>query len=202
MKKGMLVIFVVLFTVSVAYAAFGATFTKDYDYSGTFKDESYIQVNTDFANQSNPVGILDPLVIISTDFDGFNTDDGNYFTIKFWQAGNLNTPSHEEWGLYFDNDTTDSTPKSLVQLFSTSTFTDESGHLYSEWVLDIMPGSFDLSGTNWAFYVDDYSSAAYHAGIKIDEVTISNVPIPGAVWLLGSGLIGLVAVRRKRNNIS
>ena len=30
----------------------------------------------------------------------------------------------------------------------------------------------------------------------------STVPIPGAVWLLGSGLFGLVAVRRKRNNIS
>lgn len=28
------------------------------------------------------------------------------------------------------------------------------------------------------------------------------VPIPGAVWLLGSGLFGLVAVRRRRNNIS
>jgi len=28
------------------------------------------------------------------------------------------------------------------------------------------------------------------------------VPIPGAIWLLGSGLIGLVAVRRKHNNMS
>jgi|LGVE01.1.fsa_nt_gb hypothetical protein len=26
---------------------------------------------------------------------------------------------------------------------------------------------------------------------------ITTVPIPGAVWLLGSGLIGLVAVRRR-----
>ena len=201
MKKGMLVIFVVLFAVSAASTVFGATFTKDYNYSGTFKEETYIQVNTDFANPSNPQGVLDPLVITSADFTGFNTTDGDYFTIKVWQAGNLNTPAHEEWGLYFDNDTTDSTPKSLVQLFSTSTFTDESGHLYSEWVLDIMPGSFDLSGTNWAFYVDDYSSNDWHSGIKIDEVTISNVPIPGALWLLGSGLFGLVAVRRRRNNM-
>ena len=31
------------------------------------------------------------------------------------------------------------------------------------------------------------------------EITQSAVPIPGAVWLLGSGLIGIVGVRRKRN---
>jgi len=29
--------------------------------------------------------------------------------------------------------------------------------------------------------------------------SISNVPIPGAVWLLGSGLIGLVGLRRRRS---
>ena len=32
---------------------------------------------------------------------------------------------------------------------------------------------------------------------------MSEVPIPGAVWLLGSGLIGLVGIRRKlKNNLS
>jgi len=29
--------------------------------------------------------------------------------------------------------------------------------------------------------------------------TVNNVPIPGAVWLLGSGLIGLVGLRRRRS---
>ncbi len=32
------------------------------------------------------------------------------------------------------------------------------------------------------------------------HLTASPVPIPGAVWLLGSGLLGLVAVRRRKKN--
>jgi hypothetical protein len=35
--------------------------------------------------------------------------------------------------------------------------------------------------------------------VGIDNIEFGNaVPIPGALWLLGSGLLGLVAVRRKR----
>ena len=33
--------------------------------------------------------------------------------------------------------------------------------------------------------------------VQIDAIP-SNVPIPGAVWLLGSGLLGLVGIRRKK----
>lgn len=35
---------------------------------------------------------------------------------------------------------------------------------------------------------------------SIDNVTISAVPVPAAVWLLGSGLIGLLGVARKRKS--
>jgi hypothetical protein len=40
-----------------------------------------------------------------------------------------------------------------------------------------------IDNDNWAL---DYS-----------ELEINTVPIPGAVWLLGSGLVGLIAVRRR-----
>lgn len=33
--------------------------------------------------------------------------------------------------------------------------------------------------------------------LLIDDVSVAVVPIPGAVWLLGSGLVGLVGLRRK-----
>jgi len=35
-------------------------------------------------------------------------------------------------------------------------------------------------------------------GPAIDNVNVATVPIPPAVWLLGTGLVGLVAIRRKR----
>jgi len=32
----------------------------------------------------------------------------------------------------------------------------------------------------------------------IDNISFNTVPIPGAIWLLGSGLLGLVAIRRRK----
>jgi len=32
----------------------------------------------------------------------------------------------------------------------------------------------------------------------LDDVDVSPVPIPGAVWLLGSGIVGLIGLKRRR----
>jgi hypothetical protein len=40
-------------------------------------------------------------------------------------------------------------------------------------------------------------SSGFHTGSGFKELTLTVVPIPGAVWMLGAGLIGLVAVRRR-----
>lgn len=42
-------------------------------------------------------------------------------------------------------------------------------------------------------------TAATGDGFDVNAVSISSTPIPGAVWLLGSGLLGLVGIRRRRS---
>ena len=41
-------------------------------------------------------------------------------------------------------------------------------------------------------------SNGYTLGVPCDDGNVAPVPIPATVWLLGSGLFGLVAVRRRR----
>jgi hypothetical protein len=43
--------------------------------------------------------------------------------------------------------------------------------------------------TNSRFYLDN---------VILDVTPSSSVPIPGAIWLLGSGVLGLIGIRRKK----
>ncbi len=42
----------------------------------------------------------------------------------------------------------------------------------------------------------EYRTGADQEGL--DNVRVSAVPVPGALWLLGSGIIGLIAIKRKK----
>jgi hypothetical protein len=42
-----------------------------------------------------------------------------------------------------------------------------------------------------------FRRSGYDVSIQDASVEVSAVPIPGAIWLLGSGLIGMAALRRK-----
>ena len=49
------------------------------------------------------------------------------------------------------------------------------------------PAAYNNSSGNWRF-----------ADVQIDGTPVSAVPLPGAVWLLGSGLLGVVGLSRRR----
>ena len=55
---------------------------------------------------------------------------------------------------------------------------------------------FTAPSSNITLQFTDTTTTGQASGI-IDNIRISAVPIPTALWLLGSGLIGLVAIRRR-----
>ena len=67
-------------------------------------------------------------------------------------------------------------------------------------IWSLKPALFPTSNYNWALAVNptvlaggDIGNAPYQ-----NYIVHYPTPIPGAIWLLGSGLLGLVAVRRRR----
>jgi hypothetical protein len=71
---------------------------------------------------------------------------------------------------------------------------EQEAYLYAE-LFDV--GSFRVSGDfrdeEWANWESTKSDEARISGI----LTTAPTPIPGAIWLLGSGLVGLVGLRRR-----
>jgi hypothetical protein len=59
----------------------------------------------------------------------------------------------------------------------------------SGWTLD---GAYDINDDGAILALGDSGS-----GGRL--VLLNPVPVPAAVWLLGSGLIGLIGIRRRRN---
>ena len=82
---------------------------------------------------------------------------------------------------------------------STLTLSDSSGHFgfyFSNGSTMHTTYQYDSAGpvNQWLLKMAD----SYSAGGPVILSDVTHAPIPAAVWLLGSGLFGLVAVRRKR----
>lgn len=74
---------------------------------------------------------------------------------------------------------------------------------FSEDYPDGDPQPYDLSFADGASTLDlTFQFVNYYSGyLMVDdiEITGSPVPVPAAVWLLGSGMVGLVGLRRKQS---
>jgi hypothetical protein len=82
--------------------------------------------------------------------------------------------------------------------------TGTAGSIYSTgWLtksLDLSAYEADSQGNiTIAFSAGNITNNVYKSGVYLDAVSATHAPIPAAVWLLGSGLLGLFGIRKRFN---
>ena len=90
------------------------------------------------------------------------------------------------------------TPFDLAELADVNPLLDVDNITYIK-IVDIV-GDGTYTDTSGDTIYDPYPTSG-SAGFDLDAIGVLNVravPIPGAIWLLGSGLIGVIGIRRKR----
>ena len=152
---------------------------------------------------SNPF-TLDSYAVMYLGYEAGNTDifadnGGTIFTNNSTTAGTLGTVNTATG--YF-SDTTDNVPPSAM-------FTDTANLR----IFGITPAFFsgvassfvlpDTNDTTYLYYVVGFGDG--QGALDYDDLVIAvrgetpnTVPIPAAIWLLGSGLLGLIGVRRRK----
>lgn len=163
---------------------------------------------------ANGGGIFD-MVNVTPDpdynWESFCTDLGNHispntlYTVSgFLALDNLRT-DYLYWN--FRNGTLSGTYAGTIYDWDGST-DDESDLQKLIWNLE-STGSYSLSNQMQAWYNaadyavnngwGDHGIRQLNLGENV-QTTLVATPIPGAVWLLGSGLLGLAGIRRRRRN--
>lgn len=149
-------------------------------FNDTFLELAYVEVSSN-----------------GTDFFRFANDSqtasavGGFGAVDPTNIGGLGSKYRQGYGTPFD----------LASLAGVSPLLDLNNIGYVRLVDIVGDGTyFDTSGD---VIYDPYPTVG-SAGFDLDAVGVLNnaspVPIPSAVWLLGSGLAGLVGISRKRGN--
>ena len=174
MKNLLTFIFCVTWIVFSVDVAFSSTYVIDYtgDIDGGRTYEQFI------------VGTNYPVSFGVSDFADFSIADGSLFNLTISHKGN-STGRDDNWAVYFSPDI-NTTSFSMIE---------ELQYSYLSWVDDSLNIAFDLSGDSWGFQIREVGDDE-GAGIKINEVVLSHVPITGSIWLFSSSLIGILGLRR------
>lgn len=119
-----------------------------------------------------------------------------YEKVELFQTETFFTDSFEisDAGVYTATLTDFSFPAPMIDTGMNVTTT-------KDWLGGLMaPGSFTFNATPGRYYVSFFGSADFSTSLQLGQygIDISQVPVPAAIWLFGSGLIGLVFVARRK----
>ena len=156
-------------------------------------------------------GVFDTATIVLSSFMDTTTD----VTLSLWSLGGSGGPG-SELGTAFVNTATLLTPNVSTQVtydFSSLGLSMLAGTQYAlvathgagfgtSWRAD-PTGNGYADGQRWSAGYDTTSDTfGIWGGAPswdfLFETTVNPVPVPGAVWLFGSGLIGLVGIARRK----
>lgn len=160
---------------------------------GTVNPSSYDGVNYLFGSNTPLFSASQDLDLLSLGFFATEIDTGD-FKIDFggWQSGFQTQQDSGQISIYlFDDLMNEIGSASLPSFFSNLTWVEQSG------ITSLLAGSrfvrYEFVGTR----TDGLNNDAYLDAAYLD-ITTSAVPVPAAAWLFGSGLLGLVAMARRK----
>ncbi len=155
--------------------SFGAVSGNDYD---TVISGAYF-TNTTYAHNSMRDGDG-----FAKQFGGESGDDADYFK--------LNIKGITALGEY-----TDSVEFYLADFRSADNSLD---YIVDEWTWVDLSGLGSVIGLEFSFESSDVGAYGINTPVyfAMDNLNGAPVPVPAAVWLLGSGLVGLIGLRRKQ----
>jgi hypothetical protein len=145
-----------------------------------FFNQAYLAING--SNTADKAILLNenPYGFMLTSAPINNLVSGTNYFLKFDHWGDNRPGNTYEFHVYINQ----------TLLTTISRYYSSPGSGANETIVFTAPGS----SINLSFQA---SNGTGEASPIIDNISISNVPIPPTVWLFGAGLIGLVGLRRK-----